>query len=222
MSLDSLLQTAIGASLAELHTAEPGKVISYQAGTPPIASVQPVTRGMILLSDETYEEESRAIIPNVPVMFPCGGGYSITWPLAAGDDVLIIYAERSIAGWKKSGAGDQSPGDPRRHNESDAIAIPIGRPGATPGFVITGDDIRLGDSAAMHPLAYGDVVKDIVERVLNVIATMAPIGNLGAPVAFSTDVAGQDGKGTIGGYTAVKAAITALVANMLSAVSRTK
>jgi len=68
--------------------------------------------------------KSVAIPPlvDVPVIFPRGGGVTLTFPIAAGDECLVIFADRCIDFWWQSG-GIQEPVDPRQHDLSDAIAI---------------------------------------------------------------------------------------------------
>ena len=66
-----------------------------------------------------------AIVAKVPIMYPQGKDFSMTWPLAKGDPVVLVISQRSIEKWKKRG-GVVSPGDIRRHDLSDAFAYPGG------------------------------------------------------------------------------------------------
>jgi len=64
-------------------------------------------------------------IPNVPIIWPRGGGAVITFPIAVGDFVLLKFSDRSIARFRDDG----SEGDPqsfRAHDLSDAMALPTG------------------------------------------------------------------------------------------------
>jgi hypothetical protein len=78
---------------------------------------------------ETFEHEGEEhverlpVIRNVPVCFPGGGGFALLFPVAVGDTVLLVFADRSLDKWKSYG-GEQHPREPRRHHLSDAIAVP--------------------------------------------------------------------------------------------------
>lgn len=59
---------------------------------------------------------------DVPVFFPQAGNFVLTMPVAAGDEVLLIFGDSCIDSWFTSG-GIQNPNTRRRHDLSDAIAI---------------------------------------------------------------------------------------------------
>jgi hypothetical protein len=59
---------------------------------------------------------------DVPVIFPRGGGCTLTFPVKAGDECLLIFADRCIDFWWQNG-GVQKPVDLRMHDLSDAFAI---------------------------------------------------------------------------------------------------
>lgn len=61
------------------------------------------------------------ILEDVPVCFPGGGGYSLTFPVRAGDECLLVFSARCLDGWWQSG-GVQIPPDLRLHDLSDAVA----------------------------------------------------------------------------------------------------
>src|SRR5699024_8745233 len=63
----------------------------------------------------------------------------LTMPLQSGDGVLLIFADRSLDEWKRSG-GPVAPADRRQHELTDAIAVPSLLPfsdaGADPDNVV--------------------------------------------------------------------------------------
>jgi hypothetical protein len=102
-------------------------VESYDATTQK-ASVQPlIKRGYYDEKGGVRQAESLPIITGVPVLFPGGGGCRITWPIAVGDTVLLVFSEASLDKWVVTG-GEVDPRDDRRHSLSDAVAIPGLRP----------------------------------------------------------------------------------------------
>lgn len=62
------------------------------------------------------------ILLDVPVVVMGGGAFRLTFPIQKGDDCLILFNDRSIDNWFKSGqvVGVSSP---RLHSLSDGIAI---------------------------------------------------------------------------------------------------
>lgn len=62
------------------------------------------------------------LILKCPVVFPSGGGFTLTFPVAEGDECLVVFADRGIDNWFVAGEGQQ-PASPRTHDINDAIAI---------------------------------------------------------------------------------------------------
>jgi hypothetical protein len=62
-------------------------------------------------------------IVSVPVVFPRSRYFSLTYPIEKDDTVLLVFTERSMDRWLRSG-GTVDPRDPRRHDLTDAVAIP--------------------------------------------------------------------------------------------------
>lgn len=139
--------------LVDLHTVAVGTVKSYDSEKRRAVIQHGIKR-------EFSNGEIRAITPmeDVPVVFPGGGGVSISWNLQKGDEVVILFCERSMDSWlRKSGIVD--PDDYRMHDESDAIAIPTmisavkALAGASEGLLIETDAgvaIRIKDGGAIE------------------------------------------------------------------------
>ncbi len=125
-SMAQVLKDAIDGRLAELHTAMPALVESYDAATG-FAAVSPCLKRKYVAGDLV----ELPVINNVPVLFPRGGNAAITFELQKGDVVLLVFAERSVDRWKTAG-GKVDPKDPRKHALSDAFAIPGGYPRTSP------------------------------------------------------------------------------------------
>jgi len=118
----------IRVGVAKMFIGLPGVIRTYDHTTQK-ANVQPVIRA-------TLKGGGRApafpVIPCVPVLFPSGGGFSLTWPLKPGDFVQLQFADRSIAEWLTTGQNDVTPSSNRRFALSDAVAIPSLRPFSAP------------------------------------------------------------------------------------------
>jgi phage baseplate assembly protein gpV len=61
-------------------------------------------------------------IPDVPIVYPRGGGYSLTFPVGSGDECLAIHASRCIDNWWENG-GIQPQYEQRMHDLSDCFAL---------------------------------------------------------------------------------------------------
>ncbi len=115
--LDDVLAQAIEQRLKSVHTGMPGVIASYDA-VKRTCSVQP---GIQRVFDGV--PTNLPLLVDCPIWWPQGGGFVLTFPLAAGDDVWISWAERSIDNWYQAG-GQQPPGEYRMHDLSDGFVFP--------------------------------------------------------------------------------------------------
>lgn len=60
---------------------------------------------------------------DVPLQILGGGGYSVTFPMVAGDEGLLVFACRCIDAWWQQG-GVQPQAEMRMHDLSDGFFIP--------------------------------------------------------------------------------------------------
>ena len=112
----------ITAARMDMHTAMPGIIQSFD----PVhmtCTVQPAIRGAIVAPSGRAEAADLPLLVDCPVVFPGGGGYILTYPLEAGDEALIIIAERCIDAWWQSG-GVQAAAEYRLQDLSDGFVIP--------------------------------------------------------------------------------------------------
>lgn len=99
--------------MQEMHTAMPGKIISYDAGT---VSVQPALK----YKTPDGKKMDYPVLSNVPVVISCGGGSAAAFPIKPGDDCLIIIAEQAIDGW----IADADDDTELKYDLTNAICIP--------------------------------------------------------------------------------------------------
>lgn len=114
-------QAQIDNKLMDLHTALPAIIISFDADKRTVSAQPTIQR---VFSDGEGKAGVNNLPPcvDVPVVFPMGGGYELTFPINKGDECLLIFAERCIDSWFDSGQPSQ-PADFRQHDLSDAFAI---------------------------------------------------------------------------------------------------
>lgn len=65
-----------------------------------------------------------SVLHDVPIVFPNAGGFGVTLPMAAGDEVLVVFANRCIDAWWQNGGYANKPMEYRMHDLSDGFAIP--------------------------------------------------------------------------------------------------
>ncbi len=123
-TLATSIKAGVDGRLKHLHTALPGLIESFDSATQ-LATVQPAIRRVFIdrtEGDATLVPTDLPVLINVPVIFPRGGGFSLTFPVLPGDECLVVFCERSIDRWHASG-GVQDPGAKRFHALSDATAF---------------------------------------------------------------------------------------------------
>ena len=125
-TLGSVIRAAIDARLATVFTSLLARVVSYDH-TRQSCSAQPVTQQARTADDGGRVATPLPVIADVPVQWPGGGGFRVTFPLAAGDYVLLVFTSGEISGWKVGGGASLDPKDDRRHHLSDAVAVPCVR-----------------------------------------------------------------------------------------------
>lgn len=117
-SLEGIINNALADNAAHFRVAVPGIVESFDA------SKQTAT--VIVACSGTDSDGSEMRLPpllDVPVSFPRGGGFAVTFPIVAGDEGLLVFSDRCIDGWFQTGSPGIPP-DHRLHDLSDACFIP--------------------------------------------------------------------------------------------------
>lgn len=101
---------------ANLNTCLPGIVQSFDEGSQTV-KVRPAIQRI-------FREKGSVDLPDlvdVPVKFPRGGGFVLTFPVSKGDECLLTFSQRCIDFWWAKG-GVQLPAEMRMHDLSDAFA----------------------------------------------------------------------------------------------------
>ena len=137
-----------------LHTALPCKVVSFDSGK------QTVTLA-VQIKMQLADGNGADIPPlvDVPVSFPRGGGFAVTFPLKAGDEGIAIFSERCIDGWWQNGTAS-TPLDFRLHDLSDAMFIPgiCSAPKAIKSFFDDGLSMQTLDGGTFIRITSGKIL----------------------------------------------------------------
>lgn len=142
---------AIGDAVStQMRVALPGIIQSFDPGAV-TCTVQVALRGVA--GAESVELKP---LVDVPVIFPRGGGCTLTFPVKAGDECLLIFADRCIDFWWQNG-GIQETVDPRQHDLSDAFCIvgPQSQAQKISGISTSAAQLRTDDGAAFVEVAAG-------------------------------------------------------------------
>lgn len=120
-SIYDAISAAIDANRADIWTALPGIVQSFDP-VAVTATVQPAITGVVTQPDGTNQAVRLPLLLDCPVVFPRGGGCTLTFPVKSGDECLIVFASRCIDAWWQSG-GVQVPMEMRMHDLSDGFVL---------------------------------------------------------------------------------------------------
>lgn len=130
---------------AQMWTALPAIVQSVDLDAMTIECV-PSIKGVQTNEDGSQTFVNMPTLLDVPICFPSAGGFSLTFPIKTGDEVLVIFSSRAMDSWWQLG-GYQNPVELRMHDLSDGFAIP--GPRSQPNVVegISPDNARLVNDA---------------------------------------------------------------------------
>lgn len=152
----------------ELRVASPGIIQSFDAEKQTV-TVQIAIREKVNL-DGVITHEDVPILVDVPIKIPRAGGYSLTLPVAQGDECLVVFGDNCMDGWWQGGeVSDQM--DKRRHDLSDGYAIL----GITSQPRVLGsystDSVQLrNDSGDAYVEIKGSVINIITAETVNIEA----------------------------------------------------
>jgi hypothetical protein len=168
-SLAEVVNEAGVTATDDLYISAPGKVTAYDATTQK-ATVQPLVK--LRHADENGVPVVQAVppIPGVPVMFPGGGGFTVTFPINVGDTVLLVFSSTSLDKWLVSStSGPVDPETYTRHALTDAIAIPGLRSFANARSGMPTNHVRIGSEAGV---AQGVALGATLQTHLNTLEAM--------------------------------------------------
>jgi hypothetical protein len=197
-TLAQVLRAAIDQALDDVHVMLPGRVEKYDAASQ-TASVKPVLKRRLKLQGDSELVEALPVIPRVPIVFPRAGGFFVSFPIAPGDFVMLVFSERSLDKWLQGNGGDTDPDDFRRHDLSDAVAIPglypnsaalsdahaanmaLGKDAGGPQIHFDGTNVHLGAYPAADFLAKATPTESRLAALENAIATHVHGGVMPGP-----------------------------------------
>jgi hypothetical protein len=115
------LRLALGGHQAQVWTALPAIIESFDAGAVTCVA-QPAIKAEVRAPDGSTQLVALPLLLDCPVVFPRGGGCTLTFPIAQGDECLIVFASRCIDAWWTAG-GVQAQSEFRMHDLSDGFCL---------------------------------------------------------------------------------------------------
>jgi phage baseplate assembly protein gpV len=187
--LTDVLQLAFKNMMNNMHTCLPGEVKKYDH------TIQKAT--VLPLIKKNYKDgksQSLPLIVNVPVIWPRSSNASMTFPVNAGDGVLLLFSERALENWLALG-GEQIPGDARKFDLTDAIAIPGLYPFSTPSLSENNTDVLIKyNSTTVRITQSGDVNIDTPTNV-NINAGNNIAMTAGSQITMAAPLIGMSANG---------------------------
>lgn len=177
-NLAELIRMAVRQNQAELHVSLPGKIAKYDE-VEQKADIDVMLQRVLVASDGTeLPEETIPQLMDVPIIFPRGGAgtgnFFISWPLAAGDLVHLVFIERSIDQYLDKQGELTKPLDFRMHNLSDAVAYPGFYPRRLSLKEASAENLVLGRDEGMQlHITPADIAEFRVGGVADVSAAIA-------------------------------------------------
>jgi phage baseplate assembly protein gpV len=115
------LRAAFYGMQARVWTALPGVIESFD-GNAQTCVIQPGIKIPVRAEDGSVTTVALPQLVDCPAQFPSGGNCTLTFPVAQGDECLVVFSSRCIDGWWQSG-GVQEQAEQRMHDLSDGFAI---------------------------------------------------------------------------------------------------
>jgi hypothetical protein len=154
--LTNLFRQALDGRQTSIWTAMPGIIASFDPAKM-TCSVDIAITIKRQLPDESWQSLQIPTLLDCPVIFPSGGGYTLTFPITVGDECLVIFANRCIDAWWQNG-GVQPQWEFRMHDLSDGFVLPgpHSQPRALANVSTTNTEFRSDDGAVKVALQHSD------------------------------------------------------------------
>jgi hypothetical protein len=192
---ETAMRTALKGLQAQIFTSFPAIVQSVDFSEMTLECI-PAIKAIQFNFNGTSQFVTMPPLVDVPICFPSGGGFTMTFPLKANDEVLVSIANRCIDSWWQNG-GVQQPAEFRMHDLSDGFAIP--GPKSLPKVIsdISTTDVELRNDAGDTFLSIGadgkigfenaagslkDLLTLLTGELKDFFDVLATFGGGGAPV----------------------------------------
>ncbi|HFF2644324.1 hypothetical protein JRZ80_10995 [Acinetobacter nosocomialis] len=161
-----IIKDAVSEEILAIWTNLPCEVVSYDPDAVTV-EVKPSIRVPVRTPEGSIKMIEIPILQDVPVMFPCAGGFTITHPIDVGDECIVSFSSRNIDLWWQSG-GVQNPFDTRHHDLSDGFAFfkPQSQAKKIKNISAENLEIRSDDNATKIQITPGGIINFFGQKVV--------------------------------------------------------
>lgn len=220
ISDEEVIDSTIMAAMNHTRVAYPGVIRSFDPDTVTcvvdiaiLSATAESLEGKTSLDRNDYQDKEFPLVLDAPVVFPRGGGVTLTFPIKAGDECLVVISSRSIDFWWQSGSV-QKPSIERNHDFSDAFVIPGPQSLARKisGISASAAQLRTDDGDALvelNPASHAINLKtsgDLTAQAAGSITVTAPTIMLNGDVTINGNL--SQGMGDSGGTATMRGPIT--------------
>lgn len=191
--LQVAIRTALQGFQAGLWTSLPGFVQSYDPVKMTV-SVQPTIKIPVRDQQGKWTNQTLPVCPDVLVQFPSAGGFTLSFPIKAGDEGLIVFASRCLDAWWQQG-GVQPQAELRMHDLSDGCFIPglFSQPNVLPNLSTDNVQLRNKDGTVYVEIAEdGKITLKPGTDGVHVDGNVAVTGNITATGEITRGLGGAD------------------------------
>lgn len=179
-----------------LWTALPGIVKSVDF-TQMTCEVQPAIQAVVVDQNGNPSAVNLPLLIHCPIVFPSGGGFTVSFPIAAGDEVLVVFASRCIDAWWYSG-GIQQAMEARMHDLSDGFVIPGPRSLPNVPGSVSASNLQIRNQAGTQVISLNAdgklTLKNAAQNLATVLQSlMTNLENLTVQIAALTVVCATPG-----------------------------
>lgn len=175
--LADVITDGVEGRMIDVMTSTIGIVQKYDPATDTVDVNLPIMHPVNEDGDVAYQQ--LPVLPSLPIAWPQGGGFVLTFPLKKGDAVLVIFTHDDPGLWRETGAPQTIPTQLQRHSLAHGFVIPGVRPATTP----------LAPGQAINRVAGIVLGKDGGDQVIEITDAGIGLGHLAvAPVALAPGV----------------------------------
>lgn len=154
-------------------------------------------QGIVVNSDGSETPKTITPCVDVPIVFPSAGGFTLTLPVAPGDEGLGIFSSRCIDSWWQNGAAEDSqpPMESRMHDLSDCFFIPgpKSQPNVISNISSSNAQLRTDDGMTYLEITPGGQINLVANSGLSITGNVSVTGSItatedvmGAGISLST------------------------------------
>lgn len=168
---EEALRIAFDSFQGGVWTAMPGVIQSVDLAKM-TCEVQPSIQGIVQDENGNTQNVDYPLLVDVPLVFPSCAGFLVTFPVAEGDEVLVVFASRCIDSWWQSGGTQNRPVEARMHDLSDGFALPGPRSQPNVAAGISATDLQIRNNAGTVYLAVKATGKFVMKNSTTDLKTL--------------------------------------------------